>query len=86
MQAIVDQPVEGEVIKKAFGILALAGVDLHNITIEFLEKKGIILDSAHYYSLRQIETQLRKFYGTEMTPRIVRIIEKEIRMQYYRSA
>jgi hypothetical protein len=81
---IVDQPVGGQVIRRAFHILAFAGVDLHEITIEFLEKGGITLDSAHYYSLRQIEKQLRKFYGNELTPRLIEIIEKEIRVQYYK--
>jgi hypothetical protein len=81
---IVDQPVMGEVIRKAFGILAFSGVDLHEITIDFLENNGIILDSMHYYSLRQIERQLRKFYGSQLTPRLIEIIEREIRAQYYR--
>jgi hypothetical protein len=80
---IIDQPVRGEVMRKAFDILAFAGVDLHKITIDFLEGKGIILDNAHYYSLRQIERQLRKFYGSQLTPRLIEIIENEIHAQYY---
>jgi hypothetical protein len=80
---ISDQPVRGDVIRNAFGFIASFDPDLHRPTITFLESEGISLDKWHYYSLRQIDKQLRNYFGAALTALLVVKIEKDVRRQYY---
>ena len=80
---IADEPVRGDVVMKALDKLNVFGVAFREVIVYYLENRGITLDKAHCYSLREIERHLRVLFGEQVTPRIMKMIEAGIKEQYY---
>lgn len=83
MVAEIDQPVRGDVIRNAIYTIDVSGIVLHRMVVDLLKDDGVILDSGHYYSLREIKSRLLVMFGESLTPKIVKLIEIGIREQYY---
>lgn len=59
------------------------GLNIRDALIEYFEGRGMVLDDTHYYSLNDIENQLRSLFGEEATEILMDKIEGEIHAQYY---
>jgi hypothetical protein len=78
-----EQPVRGDIIRKALVRLDFMGLNIKDALINHLQQNGMILDNAHYYSLKDIEKQMREIFGQEATLILLAKIEGGIRAQYF---
>lgn len=79
----VDQPVRGDVLRRAFGALDHYDLTLSAMFIRLLQDDSVFLDSLHYYSLRQIDDSLEPFFSNSTRAKIIKIIQASIQRQYF---
>ncbi|AIF84491.1 hypothetical protein NTE_02441 [Candidatus Nitrososphaera evergladensis SR1] len=80
---VLSQPVRGDVLRKALDDLDLWGEQFGIIITKLLQANGLVFDAHHYYSLHDIEKQLRRFLGKENSRQISAVIKIGIQVQYF---
>jgi hypothetical protein len=73
--------VRGDTIRKAFESLDIFGIALVELLVENVNKRGIVLDSKHFYALEEIQVVLADFLGEVPAQLIVKRLSRVIYTQ-----
>lgn len=60
-----EEPVRGDIIRKAFDEVDVLGQPVKEEIIMFIERRGNSLDSKHHYSLKEIKIELAEVFGDD---------------------
>lgn len=78
-----SQPVRGDVLRNALDDLDLWGEQFSAAIVKILQSKGLVFDARHYYTLHDIEKELKRLLGRESTQHISELLEIGVRAQYF---
>ena len=80
----VNQPVQGDVVRRAIEKIDLYGLHIGRVLCMFFENQGMALDKENYYSLREIEAVLATLFGEATNSHLMALVESGIKSQYYK--
>lgn len=80
----VDQPVQGDVVRRAVEKIDFYGLHICRILCMFFEDQGMALDKENYYSLREIKAVLATLFGEATNSHLMALVESGIKLQYYK--
>lgn len=73
-----ENPVRGDLIKKALDSLQFLGTSLQLSIIEYLEKRGNRFDEQNSYSLSKIEKDIAAIFGPDAASLLVERLRRAL--------
>ena len=73
-----EEPVRGDIIRKALDGLDILGRTVKEMIIEDIERSEITLDNKHYYPLRQIEERLIELFGEDGASLLIKRLRERL--------
>lgn len=80
----VDQPVQGDVVRRAVENIDLYCLHIGHVLCMYFENQGMVLDRENYYSLREIKAVLEMLFGEATNSHLMALVESGIKSQYYK--